>query len=42
MPELTPGANYKMILSADGKKQLEMPIRVVADRSASVVVVHVD
>jgi hypothetical protein len=42
MPELTPGANYKMILSSDGKKQLEMPIRVVADSSASVVVVHVD
>jgi hypothetical protein len=42
VPELSPGGNYKMILSADGKKQLEMPIRVVAASNASVVVVHVD
>lgn len=39
---LKPGANYKLVLEANGKSQMEMPIRVVNSTKAGVVVVRVD
>jgi hypothetical protein len=34
--------NYKLLLKGNGKTQLELPIRVVADQAAALTVLHVD